>query len=223
MKKIVLTIVTLLAFYTGFAQDKKVQIGLRLAPNISFTSLTDGSAWKDSQKGSSGLRLMFGPTFDIFFGENYAFATGLWYNVKAMNLDTKFAYASGAPASSNVKYNLQYLTIPATIKLYTNEVMDDVRVYFQVGGTLDFKLAEKLKGGTWPPNSANTDEKYVKPLNVGPYLGVGGELVLSSSNTVFAGLNYSRGVLPLLDNSVQFNDGLKTQTGQFALEVGLKF
>ena len=226
MKKIVFVFCLLFALHTGFAQDKKVQISLRLAPNLSFTSITPGSSWSGSSKGSTGFRVMFGPSFDFFFAENYAFSTGLWYNVKAGNINAVYrSIPTDEPVETTVSYNLQYLTIPATIKLYTNEIMPDVRMYFQVGGTVDFKLAEKRKGGDEIKDLSGFTPggKIFNSLNVGPYLGVGGELVLSSSNTVFAGINYSRGVIPIGGNNVADNGNLKPQSAQLALEVGLKF
>jgi hypothetical protein len=201
------------AFLLSVSAFSQVKIGLRLAPNFSSTSVNSSGVYAGFKPGSTGFRLMFGPNFDFFFQENYAFSTGLWYNVKASNIK--------APTGEEAKFNVQYLTIPATIKLYTNEITTDVRIYFQVGGTIDIKLSEKSKNDVGKLFSDG--KKIYRPINVGPYLGVGAELVLSTSNTVFAGINYSRGVIANFNDNVGDNSSIKTQTGQLALEIGLKF
>ena len=50
----------------------------------------------------------------------------------------------GIESSGGVEeaYRLHYLQIPIALKLFTNEVALDTRVYFQVGLTADVKLLE---------------------------------------------------------------------------------
>jgi hypothetical protein len=59
------------------------------------------------------------------------------------------------------------IQVPVGVKLYTNEVAPDIRVYFQLGGTLDFKLAEKAKKKTttsWPNSrSGRTKRPLINP------------------------------------------------------------
>ncbi|MBC8111790.1 MAG: PorT family protein [Verrucomicrobia bacterium] len=221
MKKIIFLCLFLSLSLFAVAQDSNVKIALRLAPNLSFTGVTPeaGGYYDGSESAGTGFKIAFGPSFDFFFQENYAFSTGLWYNVKSSNV--RFVQNPTAPEPQSTvesKYNLQYVTIPATIKLFTNEVADDLRIYFQVGGTIDIKLSEKNKN-----NVVFGTKPLYKPVNIGPYLGIGAELVISEANIAFAGLNYSRGILQTLTNNIEFDDNIKTQTSQFALEFGLKF
>ncbi len=217
MKKILIPILFIIGVYSAsFAQDKKVRIGLRLAPSINMTGVTtdfpSSSNVGTISSGSKPMTLQFGPTFDFFFGENYAFGTGLWYNVKSFSLK--------GDTGDQIKINAQSISIPLTLKLYTNEIASDLRLYFQLGAVVDVKLAEKYKNQDTKDFASSG--KVIKPVNIGPYLGIGAEYVLSSSNSLFAGINYNRGVIQQFNHDYTFSH-LKVHSSQLALEIGLKF
>ncbi|QHT67164.1 PorT family protein [Rhodocytophaga rosea] len=223
MKKI-----ALLALFCGlsFAGFSQVKLGLRLAPNISFNGVNSEGSYNNVTNEGSGLRFSAGPIADFYFADNYAFSTGLWYTVKRVGL-SGFAF-TGEP--SNSLYNIQYLQVPVSLKLYTNEVAVDTRVYFQLGGTLDFKIAEKYKeenDNFLYKYSVISDKKVFKPIDAGILLGAGVELIMGENTTVFGGLNYNRGLVNSIGgveyNGSKVNNDLSVRNSYVSIEIGLKF
>ncbi|WP_177199945.1 porin family protein [Flexibacter flexilis] len=213
MKKIVLMASLLMSL--SYAASAQLKFGLRVAPNIAFNRVAD----KKSDDGVSydnngaGVRFSAGVVADYFFSERAAFSTGLWYTAKRAGIK-----ASWAGGSTKVAYNNQFVQLPVSLKFYTDDLNDGMKLYFQLGGTIDVKISEKLKEGT----VAKPDEKYFLPVDAGLLLGSGIEMELSESTKFFTGLSYNRGLL----NMVKDSDSRKAyRLGQslLSIEAGLKF
>jgi hypothetical protein len=231
MKKSAVLFLVMFLSVTGFAQ---VKLGLRLAPGLAVNSVIGDDVFNAAEPNGASVRFSAGPIADFFFADNYAISTGLWYTVKRASFRVSgggLTDEAGGPLGNQTTYNLQMIQIPVTVKLYTNEVAPDIRVYFQLGGTLDFKLAEKAKeenNNILAELSERQDEKAAyKPLDVGLYLGAGAEMVLGENTAVFGGLNYNRGLVNALGGleygGGKINDDLKIRNQLISLEVGIKF
>ncbi len=225
MKKFAVLLFLSSITFTSYSQ---VKLGLRFAPNISLNSIQTEGNFKNVDKSGSSVRFSAGPIADFFFADNYAFTTGLWYTVKRAAIEGTIADEQGGPISVNSKYNLQYLQIPVALKFYTNEVATDLRVYFQLGGTLDFKIAEKAKDEDQNFLYKERDGKSAfKPIDVGLLIGAGAELVMGTNTAVFGGLNYNRGLVDQMGgikyNGRKISDDVKYTNSLISLEVGLKF
>ncbi len=230
MKKSAVLFLAMFLSFTGFAQ---VKLGLRLAPGLAVNSVIGDDVFDAAETNGASVRFSAGPIADFFFADNYAISTGLWYTVKrgSFRVPSGLADENGASLGNQTTYNLQMIQIPVTVKLYTNEVAPDIRVYFQLGGTLDFKLAEKAKeedNNILAELSERQDEKAAyKPIDVGLYLGAGAELILGENTAVFGGLNYNRGLVNALGgldyNGSRINNDLKIRNQLISLEVGIKF
>jgi hypothetical protein len=130
------------------------------------------------------------------------------------------------------EYNLQYLQVPVSLKLFTNEIAPDARLYFQAGGTLDIKLAEKpqQKSNNALYARAESQGTHVyKPLDVGLLIGIGAEFRLSEDNSIFGGVTYNRGLINAVSGGLKddfgnsFTDNFKSLNSLLSLEIGLKF
>jgi hypothetical protein len=231
MKKSAVLFLAMFLSLTGFAQ---VKLGLRLAPGVAVNSVIGDDVFDAAKPNGASVRFSAGPIADFFFADNYAISTGLWYTVKRGSFQIPsgtLTDASDASLGSKTIYNLQMIQVPLTVKLYTNEVAPDIRVYFQLGGTFDAKLAEKAKeenNNILAELSEQQDEKAAyKPFDIGLYLGAGAEMVLGESTALFGGLNYNRGLVNALGgleyNGTQINNDLKIRNQLVSLEVGIKF
>jgi hypothetical protein len=228
MKKIALLFVFCLLSLTGFSQAK---LGLRVAPNISFNSVNSEGNFNNIENDGSSLRFSAGPIADFFFADNYAFTTGLWYTVKRVGLSGSLNDSQGQPFSGKSLYNIQYLQLPLGLKLFTNEVAPDVRIFFTLGGTIDFKLAEKQKeeGNNFLYDAVRaSDKKAFKPVDAGLLFGTGAELVMGANTVLFGGFNYNRGLVNSLGNVAdasgnRLRDDIRLTNSYFSLEVGIKF
>lgn len=213
--------------------QSNIQLSIRFAPGLAFNSAQIDGALPITNQGTA-VRLSGGLSADIFVAENYAFSTGLWYTIKRSAFEkVPFPSQNATPAPLGIsEYNLQYLQIPVSLKLFTNEIMTDTRVYFQLGSTFDVKLAEKAKRqgeNAFYRRSIAQDTKIYKPIDVGILLGAGIEMRLSEYNSAYAGLTYNRGLINALkgglkdDAGVSYNDQMKSINSLLSLELGLKF
>jgi hypothetical protein len=216
---------------TGFAQ---VKLGLRLAPGLAVNSVIGDDRFDAAEPNGASVRFSAGPIADFFFADNYAISTGLWYTVKRASFRVPNGSLTEDPVGAlgnQTIYNLQTIQVPLTVKLYTNEVAPDIRVYFQLGGTFDAKLAEKAKeenNNILATLSEAQDERAAyKPIDVGLYLGAGAEMILGENTALFGGLNYNRGLVNALGRldyaGSKINNDLKIRNQLVSLEVGIKF
>jgi hypothetical protein len=226
MKKTAFLLLLLTYAGLGFAQDRTTKLGIRLAPAISTNGAESESSAGDAySKSGSSVRLGGGLVADFFLTDNYAFSTGLWYTIKRSAFQRNLNNVA-----DKSEYNLQYFQIPISLKLYTNEVALDTRIYFQLGGTLDIKLAERPlnKATNWLYIDSRTqDKKAYKPVDAGLLLGVGVETAMGENTSVFGGLTFNRGLVNVLtgveDNGQELNDIVRSRNTVFSLELGLKF
>ncbi len=205
MKKLILliTLIFLSSVLSVNLKAQDVRLGVTFAPTISFnqgvfTADTQGGNLKG---GSSGLRFIFGLISDFNLSdERYYFSTGLVYLTKTAGLDGQFAGRANMPLTDN-KYNLQYMQVPITLKLFTNEVMSGARIFFQLGGGLELKLSEKVKTENNPDNLDPIDFQVIEiPL----ILASGIEFDLGQG-ILYGSLGYQRG----LTNAAKKVDGGK--------------
>ncbi|RZJ93074.1 MAG: PorT family protein, partial [Hymenobacter sp.] len=128
------------------------------------------------------------------------------------------------------KIAVQYLEIPATIKLFTNEISPDTRVYFQVGGSIAFPVSTRINGDKFYTdaynNNTQTDaSKHVFAVDANLIGGLGVEYQLGKSTKVLTGISYHHGLIDL-DRYFEKNRGfsdVNIKNSVFALDLGLKF
>jgi hypothetical protein len=221
MKKILL----LLAVMTfSFASYSQVKIGLRVAPGLSLNSVSDKIKTDSSlfSKDGTGLAFSGGINLDFFFSDNYAFMTGLWYTSKTAKLKITDPYDASNTLTQTV--GLQYVQLPVALKVYTNEIISNMKINFTLGGTIDMKIAEKLKKTNNPFYDAIYQKSY-QPLNIGILVGTGVEYQTGGNIILFSGIYYNRGLLGQLKNTdlFKFKDNAKYGISSINLEVGAKF
>lgn len=148
----------------------------------------------DSYK--SGLNFSAGINADFFFGQNYAFSTGIWYTGKRLGVEEIVNKRVDGVLTVNSEtvsvISTQFIQLPVTLKLYTNEVATDMKVYFQLGGLLDVKVSENLK--TWKSSVSERKprENAYGAIGASLYLGSGVEYQLGENTVLFGGLSYQR-------------------------------
>ena len=146
------------------AQDApSVKMGLRVSPNFTWVNIQEGPMSNDGL----GLGFSYGVTSDfaMFKSSNYWFGTELSVstipvlcksNSELRNVTAKagsmgtydtITYNPGKVAFS---YRIQYLQIPLTIKMKTDEI-GNMRYYFQFGIAPSFAMRKELK--TTPTNA----------------------------------------------------------------------
>lgn len=195
MKKTFLISLFLITAVIGQAQ---VEVGVMLAPNVSFNRVFDDSDKFNFKEGAASLKFSAGPMVDIFIKKNIALTTGIWYSSKRTAFDVK---KNDGDSTFSTTMNLQYLQIPVGVKFYTNEILNTLQAYLQLGGTLDAKIAEKLAKGE------EINGGFGRLLDAGLNLHAGVEFNINSTNKVFVGLMYNRGLINVASRSFDFKEG----------------
>lgn len=200
MKKVTSVVFFLLATATAFAQhqaarDYGFRLGFTASPNYGWVKPEVGKV--------NGLSLGFsyGLLADFNFAENYSFATGL--TITTINGKTKESlmmldFMGIEPPMSDtpfdLKYKLQYLELPLTVKLRTNKV-GMVSWYGQFGLSNDFNIGAKQDvkyNGRETGNNENIKDG-IKFYRAGLILGAGGEFDMNKRSAITAGLTYNNG------------------------------
>ncbi len=239
MKKISFLAVFVFGIFTAQAQNTGLEIGLKVSPAITGQRVIAPPGFGIT-KGGAKTRIGVGIVADYFFGENYAFNTGFEFAVKGAGVTynevKKDNSADGSHLTANRvedEFNVQFLQLPLGLKLFTNEIATDVRLYFQVGTSLNFRLASKVNDEKFFSDYTGENIKTNKRFNIfeaDAVLGTGVEYQLGSSTKVFGGLSYHHG---LTDMDNYFEDYYKKiysnsndiaiKNYTIALDLGIKF
>ena len=215
----------------AFAQ---VEIGLKVSPGLLYfraSSPNTTSFQGDGAKFSFGGGIFM----DYFFGQNYAFNTGLFLTGKGGSYtytdhNPPLGVAGGAAVAVKQKLAIQYLEIPATIKLFTNEIAPDTRLYFQVGGSLAFPVSARLNDDKYYSDAYNNNAQtkassHVFGVDANLLGSVGTEFQLGQSTKLLAGVSYHHGLIDLdryFEKDRDFED-VTIKNSVFTLDLGLKF
>ena len=212
MKKACLFILGLALAFGAEAQSK---IGIKLSPTLSTNRIKyEGNDIAFSSDGVGG-RFVFGPIYDHFITENYSFSTGLLYAPKRVGIERRHPVD---PTKNRAEsYRLQYLQVPLTLKLFTNELALDTRLFFQLGGLLEIKISEKANVKDDP-----TITRF-QFFDTGIHLGAGVEHRLGYNTVLFGGFFYNRGLVNSAAKTVELGDKLRINNDLLGLDLGVKF
>ncbi len=207
MKKLLFSAILLISVASVHAQ---VKFGLKAAPTLSFNRVEGNSDVTSYNPDGLGLRMQLGPIIDFEFKENHYFSTGVIFATKRVGLNVS---TNNTPERIE-DYSLHYLQIPLTLKLFTEEVGLDKKIYFQVGGTLDVRT----KGET-EPNDFVTKFNF---MDASALLAVGIEYGFGIDTKLFGGIIYQRGLFNVINESAT-SDDWKVQNDLLGLEFGITF
>lgn len=227
MKQLFFVSIFALLALKSYAQSPGLDIGIKLMPNLSITRVTDKEDDDLREIANDGLSGRFGAglVVDAFFANNYAFNTGLNFIVRRPSL----SYDSADASSRELKHSLQYLQIPVGLKLFTNDIAVNARVYFNVAGNFDIKIAERIVED--PDNYAYDESKHYIGLDFGIIFASGAEFQVSGL-TLFGGLFYNRNFLNIARNGIEGEGGVqdldlkdeaRVVLSNFGIEGGIKF
>ncbi len=211
MKQILFSLLILFTI-TSFAQTK---LGLKLAPVVSTNRVTNDA--QSAEKDGSAMKLSVGLIVDKPLSDTYFLSSGLIYLPKrAAFIDNAPLAFDGTPIQE--EYTVQYLQIPISLKLFTNEVAPDFKVYFQVGGGAEIKVFDE------PDDPSYTLINSFNPLDVSVILGTGVEYRAGISTTLFGGISYQRGLSNVIkDVTVATSEDLAVRSTIVSFDFGVKF
>lgn len=220
MRKIVLLVLSLFVFSFSNAQ---LQLGLKFSPQMSMgrTLLTDNT--RDFEADDPGFKFALGLMVDYGFAENYFFSTGISFMPKRVAFLISNEDGSNLPAGVNPfeDYNVQYLQVPLTLKLYTNEIQPDMKIFFQVGAAPEVKIYDQ------PVNEDYDLVEEFQFVDASAILGVGLEFKVGLNTALVGGFSYQRGLVNQLrtlnNNGINFQEDPSYRNTIVSLDLGIKF
>lgn len=212
MKRLFSVFIFLLILQSGYGQ---VKLGLKFSPLLSLNQVELISDTLDMNNGSSRARFSLGLVVDKPLSDTYYFSTGLIILPKRVGIEV-IPENGGTTPNTFEAYNLQYLQIPLTLKLFTNEIQPDLSIYFQVGGSFEIKVDDKPK-----------DEDYIliekfNPFDIGAMLGAGAEYRVGINTILFGGFSYQQGLIDVVSEA-RNNLDLTIKNSVVTLDLGIKF
>jgi hypothetical protein len=217
MQKYILSLILLSISLQNFGQG------------ISFSVVFDPQVtWMNSDSKrieSDGARfgMAGGLVLDQYFKENYAFSTGIFILGSGGNLhffDSIDFTAGGTQDTlspgSTVKYKLQYVTIPISLKLKSNEI-GYTRFYAHLG--INTHLNVKASGDVEELGLDGEDIRdEVRFFSMSYFIGGGLEYSLGGNTALLGGIYWTSGIW-----DVTRNDAYRAQISSIALRIGVKF
>ncbi|KLT65115.1 porin family protein [Pedobacter sp. BMA] len=224
MKK--LATILILSFITigTWAQNSPLtsygfRLGLTATPTVGWI--------KPEQGKTNGLSLGFsyGLMGDFNFAPNYSFSTALTITtINGKSTEANVSPYQGLSSSSNpkaydLKYKLQYVDLPLTIKLKTVKA-NDTRWYGQFGLSNSINIGAKqdaVSNGVKVADDTKISDQ-TSFYRAGLIIGGGGEFDISGNASIMAGLTFNNGFTNIV------SDGSRTVKNHYiALNFGVFF
>jgi opacity protein-like surface antigen len=207
MKRIILTVMTVMAF--GFANAQDVKFGAKGGLNISnFSGDTDGLDLK------SRVGFNVGGFVEIKLSDKLTIQPELLYSTQGAKADNAEVELNNAVYTADVEFNLSYINIPVMFKYYVAEKFN-----IEAGPQIGFLTSAKTKTSVVGFNGSNEQDvkDIFESIDFGLNLGAGYDFTEHFS----AGVRYNLG----LSNIAKTEDGddSKLHNGVFSLSIGYKF
>ena len=205
MKKTTL-LFTLLAFSAATFAQKDFQLGLRLAPNLSWIKPDADNVEGDGLK----FGFNYGLVGDFNISENYAVSTGITLvntGGKVIRPDQQDVPNNGASITgygkNSADIRLKYVEVPITLKLKTNEI-GYMKYFGQFGfsvgvnydASADEEFSYTIAGSTNGATLTNKDVDYADEINAiraALVVGLGAEYNLSGNTSLIFGITFNNG------------------------------
>jgi opacity protein-like surface antigen len=241
MKKIIALITFSLILGTvAYSQD--IRFGFQMSPSFSWMTTNTNKV----NRSGTNLGLKLGMLGEYYFRENYAFVSGIGF---AFNHGGTLLHEFGGnywtksdldpnlqelPPDVKLKYGIQYVEIPAGLKMRTRE-FGYLRYFLEPGLTFGFKTQARgsIKGtGIGDDAEKINIRKEVNSLNLAWGLGGGVEYSISDNTSLVGGLGFQIGFTDATDdNGTVFDTNQKVERGEkskgtisaITLKIGVMF
>lgn len=205
MKKLFAIVIIVFGLQTLSAQSN-FRLGLTFSPNVSWIDPDTRGVAADGNR----LGFKYGVIADFNFAENYAFSSGIFltHTGGSVSLPSSAEEANGAFGNLNSEMKLQYLEIPLSLKLRTNEI-GYMKYFGQIGlGTaINIGARSDLQFVDLSGNEVFNveDESISDDINLfmmNLIIGAGVEYNVSGNTAIMVGLSFHNGFTNIFDFDV---------------------
>lgn len=218
MRKILFLLTLTLATFAVEAQSK---LGLKFSPAISSNRISLVDSLNDVEATGSSFKFSLGLIYDHELTETYFLSTGLIFVPKQVAFEVTEEQdqpSAQSPEEPMQEYRLNYLQVPVSLKLFTNEVQPDTRIFFQVG------LAPEIKVFSEPMEEEYDLIEEFKSVDATILFGGGVEYRAGINTTLFASITYQRGLGNVIKKeNWGFQEELYIRSTLVSLDLGIKF
>jgi len=213
------------------AQENELKFGLKVFPTIGWSRVSPDSYSVSSTENytfkSDGAKvgIGFGVFADYYLNQNVAFTFGLNYIFSS----STYLIKKSNVEEINRKFDTQILQIPLGIKLISNEVVDNLKLYVSPGLGINFLTAASVDGRpSFQKSVGQPVTRYNSELNLIDLsvMGSGGmEYELANEMKLVIGITYMHGLLNAnrVSNDYIKNSDFTLKNNILCLDLGLKF
>lgn len=193
--------------------DTKFSFGLKVAPTLAWLKSETKSVENDGAK----LGFAYGLMADYNFSKNYALGTGVEVSYRGGKSKQEVDIL-GTKQTFKQSLTLQYIEIPVTMKLKTNEIG-----YITYFGKFGFAPGLNIKAkADNEVNGVKEEDVSVKSninsFNLSFLAGIGAQYSLGGKTAVLMGITFNNGFLDIDDT-----EGTKATSSFLALDLGVMF
>jgi len=204
--------------FAGSIYAQKVQLGLKFYPNLAWFKV-DNKMQIENQ--GIGIGFSYGLILDYHFLENVALCIEpqhLFYNPSTIIRDTN-------NANVNVKWKIQYIDIPISIKMMTSQ-MGKFRYFGKIGISPSFRTTAKIE-----ENKANSS---VSAMDFSMLIGGGVHYSLGGNTVLLVGATFHNGFVRI-NNDKTISDqnmpglqsfslhGINLKSSYISIDIGILF
>jgi hypothetical protein len=194
----------------------QTKLGLKFSPLFSSHKISLKSDQLEVFQGKTATRMSIGLIVDHPFTDTYFLSSGLIYLPKRVSINLEEEDGGTAPTNPFESYDLNYLQIPLSLKLFTNEIAPDISLFFQVGLILEFKIFDQ---------ALNEDYEFISKFNffdTAAIIGAGIEYRLGINTIFFTGISLQKGLINII-NRTNPEYPLVIRNQIVSIDVGMKF
>ena len=226
MKKALLVFVLAFSVTAAWCQDNNFRFGVKVQPALAWFRV---DAPDEPNFKSDGMPFGFGYGFitDFAFTDRYSFSTGLEIAYRGGKTVYSYTETNGTNVvnyTQRTKLSLQFVEIPLTLKLRTNEI-GYITYFFQAGLAPGYAIRTRaeieVNDVVIDDNKDYSDQ--INEFNLSMILGAGAEYSLGGSTSLLLGITFNNGFLDLIDDSGFNGAEVKGNSNYLALMLGVMF
>jgi len=223
MKRLLIVVLIAVCSIAQAQVDRSLHFGLKAAPSLAWLR----SDTKGYDSNGSKFGFSYGLITEFNFADNYAFATGIdityrggkFKSVESESIkDMNNLDSIVITTSTSSSYTIQYIELPITLKLKTNEI-GYLTYFLQAGVAPGINIRARKSftadiqttpvGGSTASSSAEGDKIDVQDdinrFNLSMIIGGGVEYTLSGHTVFLGGIQFNNGFLDVFDNDAKVN------------------
>jgi hypothetical protein len=201
-------------FITLSAAAQDYTIGIKFGPNITYSKASNGTNF--GYEGDSKLDFFVGAFVDYQFKENYHFNLGLMFSQKTIGV-----FVNNNQSPSNIiaqsSFKQEHIFIPILLKLYTNEIFLDTKLYFNFGIVPQIRLSNTML------SESDDVIRELVGFDLAGNFGGGLERHIGVNTRVFAGIFFNLGFINQIKTLNPAYEDFTLKNRMVALEMGIKF